>query len=115
MLDMLNTIDLTPVIEALLGLLAMLLTYRLLPWLKGKLTAQQQEMLWMTTRTLVFAAEQVYGSKAGAAKLAWVETELEKRGFKVDTAVIESIIKEFGTELHSGEKEEPPKAAEETE
>lgn len=111
--ELMNMIDLTPIVEALIGLLAALITAKVLPWLKSKLTAQQQEMLWMTTRTLVFAAEQIYGSEMGEVKLEWVEGELEKRGFTVDRVVIESIIKEFGKELHASKGEEkPPEMAE---
>ena len=96
MIDMLNTIDLTPIIEALIGLLAALITYRLLPWLKAKLSAQQMESLHMATRTLVYAAEQIYGSKTGEVKLAWVEGQLEKRGFRADREAIEAYVKELG-------------------
>lgn len=114
--ELMNMIDLTPIVEALIGLLAMIITYRLVPWLKAKLTAQQQDLLWTTTRTLVYAAEQIYGSKTGEAKLAWVEGALEERGFKVDRAMIESIIKEFGNDLHSAKGEEkPPETAKVTE
>ena len=96
MIDTLNTIDLTPIIEAMIGLLAALITYRLLPWLKAKLSAQQMESLHMATRTLVYAAEQIYGSKTGEVKLAWVEGQLEKRGFRADREAIEAYVKELG-------------------
>ena len=86
-------IDLTPLIEALLGLLAALITFKLLPWLKLRLNAQQQELLQATTRTLVYAAEQLFGAGTGAKKLQYVQDELEKRGFSVDIAVVEAAVK----------------------
>lgn len=86
-------IDITPLLEALLGVLAALITMKLLPWLKLRLTAQQQELLQATTRTLVYAAEQIFGSGTGAKKLQYVQDELEKRGFVVDLAVVEAAVK----------------------
>ena len=103
--NLMNMIDLTPIIEALIGLLAALITYRLLPWLKAKLSAQQMESLHMVTRTLVYAAEQIYGSKTGEVKLAWVEGQLEKRGFRADREAIEAYVKELG--IYWPKTEEP--------
>lgn len=89
-------IDITPLVEALLGVLAALITMKLVPWLKLRLTAQQQELLQATTRTLVYAAEQIFGSGTGTKKLQYVQEELEKRGFSVDVAVVEAAVKAMG-------------------
>ena len=51
-------IDLTPIFEAILALLAALVTYKLIPWIKARTTAEQQSLLAATVKTLVYAAEQ---------------------------------------------------------
>lgn len=87
-------IDLTPIIEAIIALMAALVTYKLIPWIKARTTGEQQALMMATVRTLVFAAEQLYGAGQGAAKLEFVEAELKARGFSVDRAAIEAAIKE---------------------
>ena len=87
-------IDLTPIFEAILALLAALVTYKLIPWIKARTTAEQQSLLAATVKTLVYAAEQLYGAGKGAEKLDYVIAELEKRGFTADRAAIEAAVKE---------------------
>ena len=87
-------IDLTPIFEVILALLAALVTYKLIPWIKARTTAEQQSLLAATVRTLVYAAEQLYGAGKGAEKLDYVIKELEARGFTADRAAIEAAVKE---------------------
>ena len=93
-------IDLTPIFQAVLALLAALITYKLIPWIKARTTTEQRSMLMAVTSTLVFAAEQLYGAGKGDDKLAYVVTELKERGFEVDIAAIEAIVKDYAEELH---------------
>ena len=88
-------IDMTPLFEAVIALLAGLITMKLLPWLQAKMTVQQQEMMKAMTRTLVYAAEQIYGAGNGAKKLEYVQTQLEERGFHVDFAQIEAAVRQM--------------------
>lgn len=88
-------IDLTPILQAIIGLLAALITYKLLPWIKAKVDADKLKLLEAVTQTLVFAAEQMYKAGQGAEKLAYVKRELEKRGFTVDLATIEAKVKTY--------------------
>ena len=88
-------IDLTPIFQAIIALLAALVTYKLIPWIKSKTTAQQQANLQATVRVLVFAAEQLYGAGAGHEKLEYVKQELERRGFTVDPSAIEGAVAEY--------------------
>lgn len=87
-------IDLTPIFEAILALLAALVTYKLIPWIKARTTAEQQSLLAATVKTLVYAAEQLYGAGKGTEKLDYVISELEKRGFTADRAAIEAAVAE---------------------
>ena len=92
------SIDLTPIFQALFTLIAALITYKLLPWIKARTSAEQQDLLLITTRTLVFAAEQLYGPMKGAEKLAYVKDKLAERGFAVDIDAIEAMVKEMSFE-----------------
>lgn len=95
------TIDLTPVLQAVIGLLAALITYRLVPWIKARTTNEQQTLLRATIRTLVFAAEQIYGAGGGDEKMEYVQEELKWRGFDVDLAAIEAAVRELGNKKDS--------------
>lgn len=87
-------IDLTPIFQAIIALLAALVTYKLIPWIKARTTESQQSLLSATVKTLVYAAEQIYGSGKGEDKLNYVVAELEKRGFTADRAEIEAAVAE---------------------
>ena len=95
-------IDITPIIEAVIAFLAALVTYKLIPWIRARTTAEQQAMLKATAKTLVYAAEQMYGAGRGAEKLDYVIGELRERGFEADRAAIEAAVKE--TTLMGGAK-----------
>lgn len=94
-------IDLTPIIQAIIALLAAVITYKLIPWIKAKTTNEQQAMLSAAVKTFVFAAEQLYGEGQGAEKFAYVVERLEEKGYTVDPAQIEAVIKENLAALHA--------------
>lgn len=98
-------IDLTPIIQAIIALLAAIITYKLVPWIKAKTTNEQQTLLSATVKTLVFAAEQLYGAGRGDEKLDYVVAQLESKGYTADRAVIEAVIKENLEALHSTKTE----------
>ena len=104
-----TTIDLTPVINAVIVLLAAVITAFVIPWIKAKATIQQQEALLGVYRTLVFAAEQLFGSGHGEDKLTYVENQLKKKGYTVDRDMIEATVKmHFGTWVTNTNAGEPP-------
>ena len=70
-------IDLTPIFQAIISLLAALVTYKQVPRKKARTTESQQALLSATVRTLVYAAEQLYGAGKGAEKLDYVSAGLE--------------------------------------
>ena len=90
-----NSIDLTPILQALIGLLAAIVTYKVVPWIQAKTTAEQQALLSATVKTLVYAAEQIYGAGKGDEKLKYVKKQLEARGFTVDVDEIEAAVREL--------------------
>lgn len=92
-------IDLTPILEAIIALIAALVTYKVIPWIKSKTTESQQAILMATVRTLVYAAEQLYGAGKGKEKLAYVKQKLEEKGFDIDVDAIEAAVKEITIEI----------------
>lgn len=88
-------IDLTPLFQALIALLGAIITYKLIPWIKARTTNEQQEGLRATIRTLVFAAEQVYGAGHGAEKLEYVADRLREKGFDIDFDEIEAAVYDY--------------------
>ena len=102
------TIDLTQIIEAIIALLAALITYRLVPWIKARTTDAQQKNIATAIEVFVFAAEQIYGSGKGHEKLAYVRRKLNESGFEVDVAQIEACVYSY-----MGHDEKPPEEIEE--
>ena len=77
-------IDLTPIFNAIIALVAALISVKLIPWIKSKTTGQQQANLYAAAQIAVFAAEQIYGAGQGDAKFQYVKEALEAAGFKLD-------------------------------
>lgn len=88
-------IDLTAIFQAILALLAAIITYKVIPWIKARTTNEQQSLLKATVRTLVYAAEQLYGAGEGAKKLDFVIQQLEKQGFTANRVEIEAAVGEY--------------------
>lgn len=101
-----NMIDLTNLIEALFAILAAVAMRYLIPWLKTKLSKDQEETLYTIINIAVMAAEKLYGAKKGDEKLAYVERYLESRGIKVDTmrlkAYVNAAIKQMDQKQDGG-------------
>jgi lipopolysaccharide export LptBFGC system permease protein LptF len=88
-------IDLTQLFQAVIGFLAALVTYKLIPWIQARTTAQQQELLRAAVSVAVYAAEQLYGAGAGKDKLMYVKGQLAKKGYRVDIDEIEAAVREL--------------------
>lgn len=94
-------IDLTPIIQAIIALIAAIITAKVIPWIKARTTNEQQAMLAATVKTLVFAAEQIYGAGNGEAKMDYVVERLDDLGYTVDKNLIEATIRENLIPLHT--------------
>ena len=88
-------IDLTPIINAIIMLLASIITVKVIPWIKAKTTNEQQAMLRAAVKTAVFAAEQIYGAGNGEHKLEYACEMLRNQGYEVDRVKIEAAVGEF--------------------
>lgn len=95
-----NTIDLTPLVEILISLLAVVITTYLIPWIKAHTTHKQQEYIRAAAHVAVYAAEKFYGAGHGDEKLAYAEKVLkEDYGISLNMnkleAVVDAAIKEM--------------------
>lgn len=88
-------INITPIIQALIALLASLVTIKLIPWIQARTTAQQQEMLRAAVSVAVYAAEQIYGAGKGKEKLMYVKGKLAQKGYHVDIDEIEAAVRDL--------------------
>ena len=89
------TIDLTPIVQVVIALLATIITAKVVPWLRAKLTAEQYATLTAVTKTLVYAAEQLFGPGKGDAKIDYVMRQLAEKGYSIDRATIEAQVREL--------------------
>lgn len=86
------TINITAIIEAILGLCAALVTYRLIPWIKAHTTEKQQALIEVAIQTAVYAAEQIYGAGHGAEKMNYALAWLHDRGYDADRTRVEAAV-----------------------
>lgn len=85
-------IDLTPIFQAIIALLAALVTYKLIPWIRSKTDEKQQENLSAVAKVAVYAAEQLFGAGQGAQKLEYAQAVLREAGYDVDTDLLRAEI-----------------------
>ena len=87
-------IDLTPIFQAVIALLAALVTYKLIPYIKAHTNGQQQQNLYAAARIAVYAAEQLYGAGQGDEKLEYALEALKNAGFRVDASLARQAIED---------------------
>lgn len=98
------TIDLTPIANAVITLVALLITTFLIPWLKTKAGAEKFAEIEKWTRVAVNAAEMIYKeSGMGEAKKQYVVNYLNARGYKLDMDTVETLIEAAVLELKQKE------------
>ena len=86
-------IDLTPIMEAIVALVAAVITAFVIPWLKGKIDADKLEQIKLWVTVAVEAAEQLYnGTGRGEEKKAYVVKFLQEKGFTIDPDSLDKLI-----------------------
>ena len=96
-------IDITPVIEAVIALVAAVITCFLVPCLKAKYGADKLAEIQKWVRIAVEAAEQIFsGSGMGEAKKAYVLEFLASKGFTLDADSIDKMIESAVLEMNKG-------------
>ena len=89
-------INLTHITLAIIDLIAVLITYRLVPWIKARTTNEQQAYMRALIKAGVYAAEQLYQADGmGEKKMAHVQDFLLGHGFDVDVNEIEAAVGEY--------------------
>ena len=95
MIQQAQLIDLTGIAKAVIAVIAAIIARKVIPWIDAKLTNEQKAMMRAAVKTLVFAAEQLYGAGAGARKLDFVLEQLKNQGFTADRVEIEAAVGEY--------------------
>lgn len=89
-------IDLTTIINAIIALLAALVTYRLIPWIKARTTNEQQAYIRALVKAGVYAAEQIYQTEGmGRKKMEYVKAFLQQNGYDINITEIEAAVAEY--------------------
>ena len=107
-------IDLTAIINAAIALIAALVSYRLIPWIKARTDNEQQAKLAAAIRVAVFAAEQIFGAGHGAEKMDYALAYLRGKGLTIDPREVEAAVYQylnintFVDELMAETVNEPP-------
>lgn len=98
------TIDITPIIEAVIALAGVIVSCVLIPYIKSKTTTEQQKEINAWVKIAVAAAEQIYvGSGRGEEKKAYVINWLREHGVTVDEIKLDALIEAAVYELTNGE------------
>lgn len=96
-----NMIDITPVINAVIALLAAGVSVFLIPWIKSKTTDAQRKELLEWVKIGVAAAEQLYeGQGRGEEKKKYVLEFLASMGFTVDEEAVNAAIEAAVNQLN---------------
>lgn len=86
-------IDITSIVNAVIALLAAVVSTFLVPWIKGKVEAQKLEKIMDWVTIAVSAAEQIYKeSGMGEKKKQYVLDFLEDKGLTVDINSVDAMI-----------------------
>ena len=95
--------DVTNIIEAIFVLLATVITVIIVPYIKSRTTAQQQQEINAWVRIAVTAAEQIYtGSGRGQEKKAYVLAWLRTHGITVDESRLDTMIESAVYDMKNG-------------
>lgn len=84
-------INLTPLINAFIAVLAAFLVAYVIPWIKAKTTAKQREDLLVWVDIAVAAAQQLYYQQDGQKRLTYALDLLECKGFEIDDTVVDAV------------------------
>lgn len=100
-------IDLTQIVVAVIGVLGVIITTVVVPWIKANTTERTQTIIDNIVKTAVYAAQQMYSPEQWQEKKTYaieaVDKALRARGIVLDTDeisnAIEAMLKSVKTEL----------------
>ena len=86
-------IDLTPIVNAFITLIGLLLTTFLIPWIRTKISNEKLKEIQKWTSVGVKAAEMIYTEAGmGDAKKKYVRKFLESKGYNLDIDTVDALI-----------------------
>ncbi len=95
--------NITVIVEAVFALIAAIVTVIVIPYIKSKTTAAQQQQINAWVKIAVAAAEQIYvGTGLGADKKAHVLNFLKSKGVTLDVESVDAMIEAAVYELTHG-------------
>lgn len=100
-------IDLTPIINAVIALIAALIAWYVIPWLHRHTTEKEREELLRWASVAVKAAEQLHKQTDSLERKSYVQNFLAAKGFDIDDAAVDAAIEAAVLELNQAVKREP--------
>ena len=110
-----TNIDITPIIETVIGLIITIVTVIVIPkfkvWISNNLSEKQIEIAKVVISSCVQAAEQIYANseKAGSSKkryvMEYVKTKLAEIGLTINDKEIEVYLEQAVLELKESQKD----------
>lgn len=104
-------IDITPVVQAVITLIAVIISAVVIPWIKSKVSVSQWKNLTVYAETFVKCAEMIFrGTALGKDKKKYVLRKLtelcEERGLEFSADEIEAAIEEAVKNMNDSFKTE---------
>lgn len=96
-----GNINLTPIAQAVIAIVAALISTFVIPWIKSKAKNEDTANFLRWVEIAVAAAEQLYESTDGEAKKDYVLNYLRDKGYSVDVDDLENAIEAAVLKLHS--------------
>lgn len=94
-------VDLTPIVNAIITLAALLITTFLIPWIKSKVDAEKLYEVRQWATIAVKAAEMIYNkSGMGEVKKKYVADFLTSKGYKLDQDAVDKLIESIVYEIN---------------
>ena len=101
------TVDLTPIVQAVITLVSLLITTFLIPWIKAKCDAKKLETIYRWVTFAVEAAEQIIkGDDMGESKKQFVVDFLAEKGYRIDMDSLNTMIEAAVYQLKSAKTDE---------
>lgn len=98
-------INLTPLCNALIAAVAVVISLFVIPWLRSKTTAEQRSHLLKWVDIAVAAAQQLYHQCSGQTRLDYALSLLAEQGFNVDLRQVRDAVEAAVLKLHTATEE----------
>ena len=103
-------VDITPILEAIISLVAVIFTVLVIPYIKSKTTIEQQAEIYAWVQIAVSAAEQLFkGIGRGEEKKQYVLDWLAARNIKVNADELDAMIESAVFDLNKEKSENDEK------